>query len=412
MADIAGKGSSNWVSAIIAGAGKGKRLEVGYNKQFAPLAGRPMLTHTLVAAGSCQDIDEIVVVVGEGEEEQVRHQILEKYGQVDMSESGGWRQKVSAVVAGGARRQDSVFAGLKVIRPEAEIVVVHDGARPLASPELFSQVIGAARQNGAAIAAVPVKDTIKAAARLEGSVKVGTTVPREQLWAAQTPQAFQRELLWRAYEQCQREGIEITDDAAAVERLGVSVDLVMGSYKNVKVTTPEDVILAEALMKGQAPGYDLRIGIGYDVHPLVAGRPLILGGIRIPYDRGLAGHSDADVLAHALGDALLGAAGLGDLGRHFPDTDPAYTGISSMILLGQIKEMVQTEGWTVGNIDAVIVAEKPRLAPYVAEMRQALAQVLGTSERQVSIKATTTEGLGFCGRGEGIAAQVVVTIVR
>lgn len=410
MADLAARSGNGPVAAIIAAAGKGERLKAGYNKQFVPMAGQPMLARTLMAVGACPHVDEIVVVVGSGEEELVWREIL-GYTQLGAQETEAWREKVRAIIPGGPRRQDSVFFGLRAIRPETEIVVVHDGARPLAPPELFSRVIAAAKESGAAIAAVPVKDTIKVTTEASCSVQIGGTLPREKLWAAQTPQAFRYELLWRAYEQCQREGIEVTDDAAAVERLGVPVDLVMGSYRNLKVTTPEDIAIAEVLM-GQAFANNFRVGLGYDVHPLVAGRPLILGGIKISYDRGLDGHSDADVLAHALGDALLGACAQGDLGLHFPDTDPAYAGISSMTLLKRIRELIETEGWRVGNIDAVIVAQSPRLAPYIGEMRKVLAQVLGITEQQVSIKATTSEGLGFCGRGEGIAVHAVATLVR
>jgi 2-C-methyl-D-erythritol 4-phosphate cytidylyltransferase/2-C-methyl-D-erythritol 2,4-cyclodiphosphate synthase len=211
------------------------------------------------------------------------------------------------------------------------------------------------------------------------------------------------------------ERISATDDASLVEALGHPVKLVPGSYRNIKITTPEDMVVAEALLekgeKSNVPSATLRMGFGYDVHRLVTGRPLILGGVEVSFERGLAGHSDADVLVHAVMDALLGAAGLGDIGRHFPDHEPRYAGISSLMLLEEVGKMLAERGYRVSNIDAVVVAQAPRLAGYIPAMVQQIARTLGIDAGCVNVKATTTEGLGFTGTGEGIAAYAVATII-
>ena len=322
------------------------------------------------------------------------------------------------VVFGGSERQYSIANALKILSQTTDIVLVHDGARPLVNTQCINNVIQAATVHQAAVVAVPVKDTIKT---VNDSGTVTGTPERHTLWSIQTPQGFNANILRQAYEQAAQDGYLGTDDASLVERIGARVKIVDGSYENIKVTTPEDLIIAEALMKGRINAlYNkeceaknmVRFGMGYDVHKLVEGRKLILGGVEIPYVYGLDGHSDADVLLHGIKDALLGAAALGDIGKHFPDTDMSYKGVSSIILLERVREIIAEHGYIVNNIDATIVAERPKLAPYIPEMNQRIAIALQVEVGQVNVKATTTEGLGFAGKGTGIAAYAVASIVK
>lgn len=383
------------VTAIIAAAGQGRRMGAGSNKVLLTLAGIPLVVRTVRQLAACPQIEEIIIVSGP-EEMGEMHSLVSAMGLTQK-----WQ-----VVAGGSERQYSVANALAAVSGKAEIIVVHDGARPLADQTAIENVIAAAREYGAAVVAVPVKDTIKVA---DANGFVATTPDRKKLWAVQTPQAFQAAILRQAYAQALAEGFLGTDDASLVERLGMPVKMVTGSYRNLKITTPEDMVIAAALLEGERT---MRVGIGYDVHRLVAGRNLILGGVEIPYEYGLEGYSDADVLLHAIKDALLGAAALGDIGRHFPDTDPRYKGASSLKLLARVKEILAEKGYEAGNVDATVIAQKPKLAPYIAQMNANIAAVLGIDVDRVNVKATTTEGLGFTGRGEGIAAQAVATVVR
>ena len=229
----------------------------------------------------------------------------------------------------------------------------------------------------------------------------------------QTPQAFQFAVLQKAYEAAYRDNYCGTDDASLVERIGVRVKMIAGSYENIKITTPEDLIIAEALLKSKAGGeMQIRTGLGYDSHRFAQGRKLILGGVEIPFEKGLQGHSDADALIHAVCDALLGAAGAGDIGRHFPDTDPAYKDISSVILLERVREMIAAKGFFISNIDVSIIMEKPKLAPFAGEIAANIAKALNISAAGVNIKAKTNEGMGFVGRNEGIAVFAVATLTE
>ena len=380
--------------AVVPAAGQGLRMGPGPAKQFRRLAGVPLLTHTLRAVASAPCLEAVVVVVPPGQEEATRAQCLEPHG------LGG---KVR-VVPGGARRQDSVANGVQVAAHlGARWVVVHDGVRPLASPALFARVLEAARQHGAAVAALPSSDTVKRAG--PGDL-VQATVERQGLWLVQTPQAFGLELLQKALERARREDWSATDEAGLVERMGEKVKLVMGERGNLKVTTPEDLDLV-------APGLALggpRVGQGMDVHRLAPDRPLILGGVRLDYHLGLLGHSDADVLTHAVMDALLAAAGLGDIGRLFPDTDPALAGADSLELLDQVVARLAQEGWRPAQVSATLVAQAPKIAPHAEKMRANLAQRLGLAPELVNLAATTSEGLGFTGRGEGMAAFAIATL--
>jgi 2-C-methyl-D-erythritol 4-phosphate cytidylyltransferase/2-C-methyl-D-erythritol 2,4-cyclodiphosphate synthase len=320
--------------------------------------------------------------------------------------AAGPRDKTEKVVAGGATRQESVWAGLCEISAGMDCVLIHDAARPLVSKELLESCAAAAATYGAAIAALPLSDTVK---RSVGDL-ISATVDRSDLWAAQTPQAFRIGVITQAYERARRDGAVATDDAALVEALGRPVRLVMGSPRNIKITYPADLALAQDVVRAETAAAGIRCGIGYDVHRLAQGRRLVLGGIEFPGARGLDGHSDADVLAHAICDALLGAAGLGDIGRHFPDTDPRYAGADSIELLRRAREMTQAAGFSVVNVDAVVIAEAPRIAGRVARMQQRLGEALGIAPERVSVKGKTAEGLGAIGAGEGIATHAICTI--
>ncbi|HHV93955.1 MAG TPA: 2-C-methyl-D-erythritol 4-phosphate cytidylyltransferase [Firmicutes bacterium] len=398
------------VTAVVPAAGKGLRMGLeSPGKQFADLGGKPVLAHTLTALAAAEAVDGIIVVTGK-EQIPLARRLVQDYPV----------GKVHDIVPGGDTRQESVRLGLSRVPCDTEIVVVHDGARPLVEPVLVNQVIEAAREYGAAGAAVPVKDTIKVS---DEAGFVISTPSRDRLWAIQTPQAFRCELLKEAHRQAQAQGYEGTDDCMLVEKLGRPVKLVLGSYRNIKLTTPEDMIIAAALLEAAAKGQSRedrgpmprpRVGWGYDVHQLVEGRPLILGGVAVPHEKGLLGHSDADVLLHAVMDALLGALALGDIGQYFPDTDPKWRGASSLELLRQVGSIiasVQTRKPVISHIDCVIIAERPRLAAHIPQMRRNIAEALQLDIDQVSIKATTSEGLGPAGRGEGIIAQAAALVL-
>ena len=440
------------VTAVIVAAGSARRMG-GINKQYAELAGMPVLARSVAAFENDPFVDEIVIVARGGEEDKCRRDIVEKYG----------FSRVSAVVPGGAERQDSVRAALGVVfggaagreagscgcevsdygggyaaaafgevsdggggrddGRDAGLVLVHDGARPLVPRTVIDAVIEGCAARGAAIPAVPVKDTIKQIHISDSGAVVNATPERSSLRAVQTPQGFDAALLMRAYDACGPD-TAVTDDASLVEALDEPVYIVDGDEMNIKITTPSDLGRAEQLLNGSSsdgPGKSEpaaaiarvpRTGMGYDVHAFAENRKLILGGVDIPHDRGLLGHSDADVLIHAVMDALLGAAALGDIGKHFPDTDPRYKGISSLLLLGHVSELLRSHGWTIVNIDATVIAQRPKIAPHIPQMKKNMAEVLKISESQINIKGTTTERLGFAGREEGIASQAVASIIR
>lgn len=372
------------ISAIIPAAGAGQRMQTDVNKQYLSLAGQPVLARTLLSLRGFAA--EYIIVHRPGEQQLCRaviDGILDDY----------------ILVPGGDSRQDSVYSGL--LQARGEYVLIHDGCRPLASPELIRRVIAAGKTFGAAIPALPVTDTIKEISA--GQVKA--TLDRTMLQVVQTPQVFRRELLLAAYERAGPRCSQATDDAFLVEAAGQPVKVVPGEADNLKITRPEDILRANRII-----GEAVRTGIGYDVHRLVSGRDLILGGVHIPFSQGLAGYSDADVLVHAIMDALLGAVGLGDIGGHFPSADPAWRDADSCLLLARVVDLLKEATARIINIDAVIAAEQPRLSPYISPMREKIAKITGVELAAVSIKATTTEGLGFVGRGEGIAAQSVCTV--
>ena len=382
--------------AIIPAGGSGKRLGADIAKQYLSLSSLPVLVHTLRVFQKSGITDDVILIVPQDDLVFVREQIVEKYGLT----------KVSTVVKGGSQRQDSVRNGLEAIAKPCDVVIVHDGVRPFVTEEMIARVVKAAAEEGAASIGVPVKDTIK---ETTGENIVVATLPRQNLWQTQTPQAFRYDLLCRAYAAAGKDHYYGTDDASLVERIGVKVQVIAGSYKNIKITTPEDLIMAEVLMKEktreQIP--PCRSGLGYDSHRFVPDRKLILGGVEIPFDRGLLGHSDADALTHAVCDALLGMAGCGDIGRHFPDNDEAYKNISSLILLERVKQIIEAKGMIIHNIDVTVMMEKPKLAPYVGAMAAHIAMALNISETAVNIKAKTNEGMGFVGRQEGVAVLAI-----
>lgn len=385
------------VTGILAAGGAG--LRAGLAKQWLVLGDESVLRRAARALAACPEVDALVVVVPPGEEAR---------GAAELAGLG----KPARAVAGGSTRSDSVRNGLAAAA-DAAVVLVHDAARPFATPALATRVAAAAARDGAALAALPATDTVKRQA--EGEPAVAETLDRSRLWLAQTPQGFRREVLLAAYARAGAAAASATDECLLVEEMGGRVTLVAGEPGNFKITGPEDVARARALVEpAQARGGDVppvAVGVGYDTHRFAAGRRLILGGVEFEGD-GLLGHSDADACAHAIGDAILGAAGLGDLGRHFPDTDPRWKGVSSLKLLEHIAGLARERGLRVGNADVTLAAKRPKIAPRAEEMRAALAGALGVAPGQVNVKATTGEGMGFVGRGEGIAAHAVVLLFR
>jgi 2-C-methyl-D-erythritol 4-phosphate cytidylyltransferase/2-C-methyl-D-erythritol 2,4-cyclodiphosphate synthase len=385
------------VGAVVVAAGRGERLGAP-NKVVLPLAGRPMLAWSLRALEQAETIGLVVIAAGS--------HTLQAVGQLVRDEGFA---KVHAIVAGRERRQDSVIAGLEALPEGIEIVVIHDGARPLAEADLFDRCAAEAAKSGAAIAAIPVSDTLK---RLTDGTIQGT-VDRSGLWAAQTPQAFRLESLRRAM--TVSSGETVTDEASLCEAVGLRVTVVPSSQANLKVTHAEDIPVADALLRArhglQPAERPVRTGIGYDTHRFASGRPLIVGGVEIAHDQGLQGHSDADVLLHAIADAVLGAAALGDIGQHFPPSDDRYRNADSQLLLREVVRLAREAGWAPGNVDATVLAEAPLMAPHVPLMRERIAACLGLSPDAVSVKATTNEGMGAIGRGEGIAALATAMLV-
>ena len=362
------------VYAVVLAAGKGTRI--GFDKMLYKLDKYTVAEHSVQAFEINPYVDCIILTAGDNYSEICR--LAENF------------TKVETVVKGGATRAVSVLNALEKV-PQGRIVAIHDGARPFVSQEIIDRAISAAAQHGAAIPCVKVKDTIKQA---EGGF-IDRTIPRDSLYNVQTPQVFDvnlyRDLADKYFDDT------ITDDAQLFEIAGRKVRVVPGSYENYKITTIEDIRKETAM----------RIGHGYDVHKLTEGRKLIMGGVDIPYEKGLDGHSDADVVLHAIMDSLLGALALGDIGKHFPDTDRRYKGIDSMELTRHVAKLVSEKGAKVINIDATILCQKPKLAPHIPQMRENIAAALGCTPDRVSVKATTEEGLGFTGEGKGIACHCV-----
>ena len=419
------------LGVVVVAAGASTRMG-GVDKVFADLHGRPVLAWSLGVFEAMPEIAAIALVLSASS--------LEK-GRAFVAETG--LRKVAATLTGGARRQDSVKAGLDALAASGvhfDLIAVHDGARPFVDDDMVRRGIDAVRATGAAVAGVPVKDTIKVA----GPDRIVTGTPdRKTLWAVQTPQLFRAALVRDAHRTVKQ---DVTDDASMVEFIGGTVALFDGHAENIKITTPDDLLLAGLIAArragepgtlgqgmaaffaassgggvasplsagGAAPaaGAAVRFGTGFDGHKLAAPGPLRLGGVDVPFEMRLAGHSDGDVLLHAVASALLGAAGLGDLGRHFPSSDPAIKGIDSRVLLGRVAAMVRAHGWLVEYVDATIIAQRPRLADYLDRMAAAIAGSAGLATDGVNVKVTSTDGVGAIGEGQGIAAQAIATVRR
>jgi 2-C-methyl-D-erythritol 4-phosphate cytidylyltransferase/2-C-methyl-D-erythritol 2,4-cyclodiphosphate synthase len=375
--------------------GHGARLGASVPKQYLDLNGRPMLARAARSLLAAPWVEQLVVVAAPGD--PLAAQAL-----------AGLPRTV-LLSEGGATRRDSVLAGLRHLAQalgagENDWVLVHDAARPALAPAALAALRDALADDPVGgLLALPVSDTVK---RGDAGARVVETIPRDGLWLAQTPQMFRFGPLRAALERFP----DVTDESAAIERLGLEPRLVAGGRENFKVTTTDDLELMRRLSAAAAPA--IRVGQGWDIHALVPERPLIVGGVNIPHDRGLLGHSDADVLLHAITDALLGAAALGDIGRHFPDTDPVFAGADSAVLLAEAARRVRAAGFEIGNLDATIIAQAPKMAPHIPAMVVRIAEVLAIDAGCVNVKAKTSERLGHLGRGEGIAAEAVVLLAR
>ena len=381
------------ISAVLVAAGSSTRM--GFDKLSFDLGGETVLHRSIRAFDQCPQIGEIVLVAGKN--------------RAFVEQQAVGCTKPVQIVAGGATRAESAKNG--VLAAHGELVAVHDAARPFVSPAVIAAVLEAAARCGAAAPAVPVKDTIKQAVPGDGKTVpeaclVRSTPDRSTLYAVQTPQCFDRTQYLAALQELDAEKARlVTDDCSLFELTGRSVQLTQGDYANLKITTRED--LPRPVQKEETR---MRIGHGYDVHRLVEGRKLILGGVEIPFEKGLLGHSDADVLAHAVMDAVLGAAALGDIGQHFPDNDPAYAGADSLELARHVARILSEHGYRVENIDATILCQRPKLAPHIPAMRANLAAAFGLPVDSLSVNATTEDHLGCTGEGLGIAAHAVALI--
>ena len=385
-----------FVTAIIAAGGRGTRFGGDRLKQLVEVQGQPVLERSVRAFLSHPEINEVIVALPAELMDPPPHYLDRAH-----------------LVRGGDRRQDSVANAFRAASTASDVVVIHDAARPFVSASLISRTIASAATNGAALAAIVARDTVKKV----GHNTVLETLPRETIYLAQTPQAFRRHVLAAALAITD----DATDEAALAERAGHTVHIVDGDASNIKITTADDLRVAEALAQSErggnerghtksAPARTGRAGTGYDLHRLGEGRPLIIGGVTVPAERGALGHSDADVACHAATDAILGAACLGDIGRHFPDSDPRWKGASSIDLLSRAAALVRDRGFEIGNVDVTVVLERPKIKNHIDAMRAAMAAALGIAIDRVSVKGKTNEGVDAVGRGEAIAAHAVAQI--
>jgi 2-C-methyl-D-erythritol 4-phosphate cytidylyltransferase/2-C-methyl-D-erythritol 2,4-cyclodiphosphate synthase len=394
------------VAAVIAAGGTGTRMNAAVPKQFLEIAGKPILLHTIENIASLEEVRQIIVVLPEAHMTAATAILSRRQFNAEVR-----------CVPGGPNRQESVRCGVSHVHPDTDVIMVHDAVRPVCDRAMMRRVLDAAWATGAAIPGLPATETIQ---RVSGTGRVLATPPRQELFAIQTPQAFHARILRAALDRACEEGFLGTDESSVVRWSGHPVIVVQGSPDNIKIPRPLDLDIAGLLISGRSQEKNgmemsetkLRIGQGIDYHRLVEGRRLILGGVEIPFDRGLEGHSDADVLAHAICDALLGAAALGDIGRHFPDTDPANRDRSSLEFLREVRTKVEAAGWMIQNVDATLLAQRPKLMPHAAVMKKNIAGSLGLGTEAVSIKATTTEGMNAEGRGEGISAQAIALLYK
>jgi 2-C-methyl-D-erythritol 4-phosphate cytidylyltransferase/2-C-methyl-D-erythritol 2,4-cyclodiphosphate synthase len=382
------------IAAVIVAAGRGQRVGGDIPKQYRSIAGTPVMRSTLAAFAGHAQIDVIQPVI---------HLADEDLFCAARSSLG----KLSNPVAGGATRQISVRAGVQALAAHApDLILIHDAARPFLSAELIDRAIGAGRKFGAAVPGVAIADTVK---KIDDGGMVSETLDRSCLRTVQTPQAFGYQLIAEAHRRAEASGRDdFTDDAALVEWAGHRVHVFAGEAGNVKLTTNEDFTRAELLHAAALA--DVRIGNGFDVHIFADGDHVMLGGVCVPHTRGVSGHSDADVALHALVDAILGALAEGDIGQHFPPSDPQWRGASSDRFLAFACERVHARGGLIGNLDVTIVCEAPRVSPHRDAMRARIAEIAGIPAARVGVKATTSEKLGFTGRGEGIVAMATATV--
>lgn len=380
-------------TVILPAAGSGKRLGYKEPKAFVPLHGEPIIRHTIRAFESIKGIKKVIIPVPA------------KILPVAQSLSNISAPFEIKVIEGGFERIDSIRIALE--QTDDDFVAVHDAVRPLISRAEIEAVFSSAEQHGAAILVTDSECTLKESQK---NAIVKRTIDRNLVKQAQTPQVFDTKLLKKAYEFALANNIFGTDDASLVEILpgAPSIHTVNGSRKNIKITYPEDLEMVSALMKKNKPA--VRIGYGYDVHQLLENRKLVIGGVNIPFEKGLLGHSDADILIHAIVDAIMGALSLGDIGTHFPDTDDQFKNIDSRILLRKARELMHDAGYEIGNIDATIVAERPKMKPFIGKMQTVLSMDLNTAPEQISVKATTSEKMGFVGREEGLSATAVALL--
>lgn len=386
-----------FVSAIIAAGGRGQRFGGPVPKQLLEIGGQSALERSVALFMAHPQIDELIVALPADIVENPPAYLR-------------GHAKPLRIVVGGDRRQDSVRHAFEATNASAELIVIHDAARPFASPDLIARTIAAAAETGAALAATASRDTVK---RSNGAAQalVAETIPRETVYLAQTPQAFTRRVLTDALA-AGHGGPDATDEAALAERAGHPVRLVDGEQTNIKLTTPEDLLVVDAIARRQAGRVETRVGTGYDLHRLVEGRPLVIGGVSVPFEKGPLGHSDGDVVCHSVTDAVLGAASLGDIGRHFPDTDPKWKGADSVELLRAAVAMVANAGYRVVNVDITVVLERPKIKAHIDAMRAVVAGALGVDAGHVSIKGKTNEGVDAVGRGDAIAAHAVALLER
>lgn len=386
----------SFVTAVILAAGSGSRMGGEITKQRIQIGGESILRHTVRAFELAEEIDSIVIVSRADEIAWAKEELNNDFS------------KVKTVITGGKCRAESAYLGFSAVDSHTDFVAIHDGARCLVTPDMINAVVRTAYETSAASAASKMTDTLKKVGK-DGYVT--NTLSRDGIYSAQTPQVFSYELYDRA-----TRGIDLseimTDDNMLVERIGGRVYAVETGRENIKITTPDDIGYAEYILERRRAVGEIRIGHGYDVHRLVEGRKLILGGVEISHSLGLLGHSDADVLTHAVMDALLGAAGLGDIGRHFPDTDGQYKDISSLTLLEKVADILDNEGYSVENIDVTLVMQKPKVAPYIDSMISNISNILHINHGRVNIKATTEEKLGFTGREEGASCHAVALIKK
>lgn len=408
------------VSGIVAAAGMGVRFGSLVPKQFLPLNGKTVLYHSVHAMLSAASIQEVVVAVHADYMEQAALALQDLMS-----------VKPVRLVEGGASRQESVKNALLATDPGLHWVAVHDGARPLVTPDAIEELCVLAKDMGAALLAAPVRDTVK---ETDEDGLILRTIPRDRLFLAQTPQVCKKADLLRAYEEADIKGFFLTDEAGLLELIGVPVAVMSSDWTNLKITEPADLKLAELILhargskkteesskycdsslhrhEGSFQKTNIRVGMGYDAHRLTAGRRLVLGGVEIPFDFGLDGHSDADVLTHALCDAILGAMGEGDIGCHFPDSDMRYKDISSLLLLKEVMRLACEHGFSLINADITMVAQRPKLSSFFGRMKARIAEICAVHAACINIKATTTEGMGFAGKGEGMACYATVLVAK